>query len=276
MSYSMSMWEAIVLGLVQGATEFLPISSTGHLVLFRDLLAVSDVNALAIDAVLHLATLAAVVLYFRVDLWRLVQTGLRKLGRLPVNEQDARLLYALLLGTIPAVVVGVGLESYVAEHFQTAPVVAGVLFGAALFFIYAEWYTYQHPPHGGVTVRRGLLVGCFQALALIPGFSRSGATIAGGMLLGLTRYEASRFSFLLAIPITLGIGLKHLLDLIVADGTVAWGAIAVAAAVAFVVALLVIHYFLAFIRRHTLWPFIWYSVILSLLIGYATVFVWPA
>ena len=271
----MSIVESVLLGLVQGLTEFLPISSTGHLVLLRDVLSLSEVNELAFNAVLHLATLGAVVLYFRSDLWGLMQTGLRKLSRLPVNERDVTLLYALLLGTIPAVILGVGLESFVEDHLQTAPVVAAVLFGAALFFIYAEWQAYRRPPWGGVTARRGLVIGCFQALALIPGFSRSGATIAGGMLLGLTRYEASRFSFLLAIPITLGIGAKKLLDLINTEGVVDWGAIAIGAFVAFVSALLVIHYFLAFIRRHTLWPFIWYSIILSLLIGYAIVFVWP-
>lgn len=270
----MSIGEAILLGLVQGLTEFLPISSSGHLVLLRDVFDYSVSNGLAVDAILHLATAVAVSVYFRRDLWELAQTALRKLGRLPVNEKDARYLTALLLGTIPAVVLGLGLESLIADRFQSATIIAGVLFLAAIFFIYAEWHTYRNPPWGGVTPRRGVLVGCFQALALIPGFSRSGATIAGGMLLGLTRYEASRFSFLLAIPITVGVGAKKLLDLIVTEGAVDWGPIAVAAVVAFGAAILVIHYFLAFIRRHTLWPFIWYSIILSLLVGYAAVFVW--
>lgn len=270
----MSFVEAILLGLVQGVTEFLPISSTGHLVFLRDVLAYGEANGLAIDAILHLATALAVSIYFRRDIWDLTQTALRKLGRLPVNEKDVRYLTALLLGTVPAVVLGVGLESFVSEYFQTASVVAAVLFLSAIFFIAAEWHVYRNPPWGGVTPRRGFFVGCFQALALIPGCSRSGATIAGCMLLGLTRYEASRFSFLLAIPITVGVGAKKLLDLITTDGAVTWGPIALAAVVAFATAIVVIHYFLAFIRRHTLWPFIWYSIILSVLIGYASFFVW--
>jgi len=113
-----------------------------------------------------------------------------------------------------------------------------------------------------------LLIGLFQALALLPGMSRSGATIAGGMLVGLTRIEATRFSFLLAIPITLGVGAKSTLDLMEAGGEVAWGMIAIGAGVSFVTALIVIHFFLSFIRKYTLWPFVWYGFILAALVGY--------
>jgi undecaprenyl-diphosphatase len=113
-------------------------------------------------------------------------------------------------------------------------------------------------------------VGLFQALALLPGFSRSGSTIAGGMLLGMSRYEASRFSFLLAIPITLGVGLKKSIDLIQAEGVVDWGVILIGAGVAAVTAFIVIHFFLSFIRKYTLWPFIWYSIVLASLVGYVS------
>jgi undecaprenyl-diphosphatase len=113
-------------------------------------------------------------------------------------------------------------------------------------------------------------VGCFQALALVPGFSRTGATIAGGMLLGLSRYEAARFSFLLAIPISLVSGGISLISLLKNNGVVDWTPIIVGGVVAYAVALIVIHIFLSFIRRYTLWPFIWYGVILSGFIGYIT------
>jgi undecaprenyl-diphosphatase len=119
-----------------------------------------------------------------------------------------------------------------------------------------------------VTIKRGLLIGLFQMMALIPGFSRAGSTIAGGMLLGMSRYEASRFSFLMAIPITLGLGSKKLLDLLQQGGSVDWLPIALSAITASITALFVIHFFLVFIRRYTLWPFIWYSIILSGLVGY--------
>ena len=264
--------DAIILGLVQGVTEFLPVSSTGHLVLVRDWLSVDGANGLAFDAVLHFATTAAVMLYFWKDLWGLLQVALRKLGRLPVNERDITLLYALIIGTIPAVVIGVLLESFIAEHLRTAIIVAGVLLCASIFFMYAEWRYYLRPAHGEITVKRGLLVGLFQALALLPGMSRSGATIAGGMLLGLSRYEATRFSFLLAIPITLGVGVKMTLDLLQQGGVVDWFMIAVGAGIAFLTALIVIHFFLQFIRRYTLWPFVWYGVILAGMVGYVALF----
>lgn len=269
----MDILASIILGLVQGITEFLPISSSGHLILVREVLAVDDANQLAMDAILHLSTTVAIMVYFRKDIWVLAQTLMRRLGRLPVNKKDLILLYALLVGTIPAVILGFLLEPIFDKYLNSALVVAVVLLLSAIFFMYAEWRYYAKPPQGQLTVRRGLWVGLFQALALLPGLSRSGITLAGGMLLGLSRYESARFSFLLAIPITLGLGAKKLLDLIVLDGQVDWKMIAIGAGISFVMALIVIHFFLAFIRRYTLWPFIWYIVVLSLVVFYFVLFV---
>ncbi|MBP6924000.1 MAG: undecaprenyl-diphosphatase UppP [Candidatus Pacebacteria bacterium] len=266
----MDIFDSVVLGLVQGITEFLPISSSGHLILVRDLLSIDATNALAYDAVLHLSTTLAVIVYFRNDLWVLIQAMLRKLGRLPVNQKDLTLFYALAIGTVPAVILGVALEPFFDKNTQSTGLVALMLFMASVFFMYVEWRYYLRPTHGTVTAKRGFLVGLFQALALLPGFSRSGATIAGGMMLGMSRYEASRFSFLLAIPITLGVGCKKSIDLLQNGGSVDWGVILIGAGVAAVTAFIVIHFFLAFIRRYTLWPFIWYSVILSALVGYVS------
>jgi len=265
----MGLIDAIILGLVQGITEFLPISSTGHLVIIRDFLSIDPLNGLAFDSVLHFATTAAVMLYFRADIWNLIQVALRKLGRLPVNEKDITLLYALIIGTIPAGLLGVLFESYISEHFRTSIIVATILFLTAFFFIYAEWRYYLQPAHGELTLKKGLLIGLFQALALLPGMSRSGSTIAGGMLLGLTRYEASRFSFLLAIPVTLGAGTMMVLELLSQDsGAVNWTMVLIGSTVAFFTALLFIHFFLQFIRKYTLWPFVWYSIILSGMVAY--------
>lgn len=264
----MELFDAIILGLVQGVTEFLPISSSGHLVLVREWLQVGGVDALAFDAILHFATTLAVMLYFWSDIWRLIQVIMRKLGRLPVCEKDWFLLKALLIGTVPAVCAGLLLEDVVEKYLHSPLVVAGVLFMGALLFLYAEWRQSVSPPKKEIGTTNGFQIGLFQMLALLPGMSRSGATIAGGMLLGLTRLEATRFSFLLAIPITLGAGSKKMLDLTQEDGAVAWSQISIGAVVAFVTALVVIHFFVQFIRRYTLWPFIWYSVILSLLVGY--------
>lgn len=269
----MDITAALILGLVQGITEFLPVSSSGHLVLVEQFLELDQANSLAFNGVLHLATTLAVIIYFWSDIWVLIQTAIRKLGRLPVNEKDLILMYALMIGTVPAALLGVFLEPVIETYFSSAQVVAVFLFLAAIFFMYAEWRYYTKPPQGALTIKRGFLVGCFQAMALIPGFSRSGSTLAGGMLLGMTRLESARFSFLLAIPITLAVGLKMLIELITVGGDVAWTYVVVGAVVSFVMALIVIHFFLNFIRKYTLWPFIWYTIILALLVGYVTVFV---
>lgn len=264
---------AIILGFVQGVTEFLPVSSTGHLVLVREILTIDSVQSLAITGVLHLATTLAIILYFRQDLWILIQALIRKLGRLPTNEKDLSLLYALVVGTIPALVIGFFFEDFISAQLQGVAVVAGMLFVGALFFMYVEWRYYIAPPQGVLTVRQGFLIGLFQVLAFIPGLSRLGITLAGGMLLGLSRQESARFSFLLAIPITFAVGCKKLFDLFLLKESVDWLPIGLAAVVSFFVALLVIQFFLNFIRRSTLWPFIWYSVILSCLVGYVAYFV---
>ena len=114
-----------------------------------------------------------------------------------------------------------------------------------------------------MTLKKGLIIGFFQSLALIPGMSRSGASIAGGMLFGLSRVEATRFSFLLALPVITGAGLKKFLEMITSDQTIIWGSVLVGALAAFVSGLIAIHFMISFIKRHTLWPFIWYRIILA-------------
>jgi undecaprenyl-diphosphatase len=259
----MSIVESIALGILQGATEFLPISSTGHLILARSLFGIDDTYALAFDAVLHLATAAAVILYFHKDIWNLIQALLRSLSRLPVNERDLLLLKAIAIGTVPAVLLGLSLESTMETLFRNPLLVAGVLVFGSLLFAYAEWVYNQRPPTNEMTIKKGLYIGLFQASALIPGMSRSGATIAGGMLLGLSRSEAARFAFLLAVPVILGAGSKKLLELITSDGAVALAPIAIGATASFVTGLLAIHFMLSFVRKYSLWPFIWYRLILA-------------
>lgn len=264
----MSYIDAIILGLVQGITEFLPISSSGHLILMRELLGLQTEGGLAFDAVLQLATTIAVILYFSKDLWLISQTALRKLGRLPVNQKEITLLYALLIGTIPAVIFGLLLESLMETLFRSSILVAGVMILGSLLFVYAEWVYHSSVPQNIMTVRKGLQIGFFQCLALVPGVSRSGASIAGGMLLGLSRIEAARFSFLLAIPIMLGAGSKKLIELLHVGSSEDWTMVIVGSAVAFVTGMAAIHFLLSFIRRHTLWPFIWYRLLLASFVAY--------
>ena len=267
-SHCMELLDSIILGLVQGVTEFLPISSSAHLHLIQEWLKIDDVNALASTAMLHFATALAIMFYFWTDILVILRAMLRKLGRLPVNERDVVLLYAVVLGIIPAIALGFLLEPFFAESFASIGLWSAMLVVSSIFMMYVEWRYYLRPSHEVITAQKGLLIGLFQVLSLIPGFSRPGSTIAGGMLLGLSRYEAARFSFLLAMAVTLGVGTKKLIDLIQVDGTVAWMSVFIAAVVAFVTALLTIHLFLNYIKRRTLWPFIWCNVILAALAGY--------
>ncbi len=265
---------AFILGLVQGITEFLPISSDGHLIIVREIFGLGSENTLAFDAVFFLSTTAAIALYFRRDIWILIQILIRKLGRLPVNKKDLTLLHALFLGTIPSIIIFFVVEPLISKYFNpSASMVAIALFLSAFFLMYAEWRYYTKPPQSILTPRRGLLIGCFQVLVLIPGFSRLGATLAGGMLLGLTRMESARFSFLLSIPITFGLGIKKILELIIQGGEISFSHVFVSAFVSFSLALLTIHFFMDFIRKSTLWPFIWYSIVLSMLVGYLLFYV---
>lgn len=264
----MEIWQAILLGLVQGVTEFLPISSSGHLVLVQSWLGIVGPNMLAFDVVLHVGTLTAVVLYFWRDLLTLTQTLFRKMGRLPVNEKDVTLLMALVWGTLPAAVAGFFLASYVEDNFMGPVTVAGGLILGALFFVFAEWKRFVGPAALPLSLRRGWWIGLAQMLALIPGLSRSGTTIGAGMVLGMSRYEASRFSFLLAIPITMGAAAHMLLSLIREPVSVDWTVLGVGVIVSFISALVVIHYFLSYVRRYTLWPFVWYSLALAVLVLY--------
>lgn len=268
----MDIFSGVILGIIQGITEFLPVSSTGHLILAHTVLGVKTNSPLAFDAILHLATALAVFVYFFDYIFTLIQTVLRKLGRLPVNEADFRMVKALAVGTIPAIVLGLLLESYMETLFRNPILVAIVLILGSIFFMYAE-YKYQSSFHTGeFNAKSGLKIGLFQTLALIPGMSRSGATISGGMLLGFSRSDAARFSFLLALPIILGAGGKKVLELISSSVEVAWFPIIMGALSAFVVALLAIHFMISFVRKHTLWPFIWYRIIVACFVLFITFF----
>ena len=267
-SKHMPIFDAIILGLVQGITEFLPISSSGHLIIARTLLGVNVSNGLAFDAVLQLATVLAVIVYFWKDLWRLLQTALRKLGRMPVNKKDETLLYAILIGTIPAVVLGLSLQSLMETVFRSAILVAGVLFIGSLLFMVAEWWYQRTPRTNNLTVWKGLQIGFFQCLALVPGMSRSGSTIVGGMFLGLTREEAARFSFLLAVPVIAGSGLKMLLDLATSNEGFDWVGIGVGSVVAFASGMVAIRFLMRFVRTHSLWPFIWYRILMAAFVAF--------
>ena len=259
------MFQSILLGLLQGFTEFLPISSSGHLILLHQILE-SD-NGLYFDAVLHFATVLAIIVYFRKDIYKIINAILRRLSRLPTNDKDLNMAYALAIGTIPAIVFGLLLEEYMSTIFRNPLLVASVLIIGSVLFGFSEWRYLKTSRDSDLTIIKGLKIGLFQCLALIPGMSRSGASIAGGMLMGLTRSEAARFSFLLAIPILGGAGAKTLLELLISNnGHANLSLLLIASITAFISGLIAIHFMLSFVRRYTLWPFIWYRVTLAIIV----------
>jgi undecaprenyl-diphosphatase len=215
----MPVWEAVLLGGVQGLTEFLPISSTAHLLVTRELLGHPHPED-AFTVVIQLGTLAAVFAYFRADIARLARGFLLDLGRGRIGSNpDGRLAWLIILGTVPAVAAGFTLKPLLKATFFNLRSIAVVSIVFALLMLAAEWWAARRarrglPPkgEGDIGVWEALWVGLWQAFALMPGGSRSGTTITGGLFAGLARPAAARFSFLLSLPVILGAGLSELRD----------------------------------------------------------------
>lgn len=259
----MTILDAALLGAIQGLTEFLPVSSSGHLILLRDALGIAPEGGLAFDVILHLATLLAIVIAFRTtlaalaaDVWRM---GTGHADR--VSAEHRRLLFALALGTVPAAVLGVFLESTLEETFREPRFVAGMLLIGSALLVAGERFARKTERH--MSPKVGWWIGWFQALALLPGMSRSGSTIAGGMILGIGRLEAARFSFLLAVPIIAASGLKKTLDLVAGAETIAVPELVAGFITAFLVGWAVIHFFLKYLKNHTLYVFAAYRLVLA-------------
>jgi undecaprenyl-diphosphatase len=256
--------EAVVLGLVQGLTEFLPISSSAHLRVVGDLLGWGDPGA-AFTAVSQLGTEAAVLLYFRHDIIRIVRRwSLAVAGKVARDDPDARMGWLVIIGTVPIVVLGLLFEERIEGVFRNLWLVATTLWVFALALMYADRTARARRTLDQLTWRHGLLFGLAQSLALIPGVSRSGGTITAGLLMGYTRPAAARYSFLLAIPAVLGSGLYQL----VTAGDQAQPPVptAVATLVAFAVGYAVIAWFMRFITTRSFEPFVVYRIGLAAVI----------
>jgi undecaprenyl-diphosphatase len=215
----MPLWEAVLLGIVQGLTEFLPISSTAHLLVTRSLLHHPDPKD-AFTVVIQLGTLFAVFVYFREDISHMLK-GLRDdiRARKFASTPDSRLGWLIVLGTIPAVVAGVTLSKWLKDTFYNLQSIAIVSIIFALLMLAAEWWIHRRVKRGlppreekDIGWLDALWIGTWQACALMPGGSRSGTTITGGLFAGLTRAAAARFSFLLSLPVMLGAGFKELYE----------------------------------------------------------------
>ncbi len=257
----MSIIEAILLGIIQGATEFLPISSDGHLVLLPTFFQMT-VPDLTLIGVLHLGTLTAILIYFWRDLWQIITAVLQNLWqKTPLATEEARLGWLIAVGTIPAVILGLMFKDWLESVFTSPTIAAFFLLVTAVFLIIAERARpgYKTPPQ--LSWADVTLIGLLQASALLPGLSRSGSTIAGGRLRGLDRPAATRFSFLLGVPAILGAGVLSLVDILTETPTYTSGVYVAGYLAAAVTGYLCIAFLLRWVRTHTLYVFAVYCIL---------------
>ena len=268
----MSLLHAIVLGVIQGLTEFLPVSSSGHLVIVPRMLGWGE-HPRAFDVALHQGTLLATLLYFRQDFVRLTVDGVHDAMQHRTHfarfSPYGRLAWLIVLGCLPAVLIGALFSSWIDAHADRAWLIALylVLFGGLMLI--AEQVRQPDMSSSGVErvdARRSLMIGAAQAVALLPGVSRSGITISTGMFAGLSRETAARFSFLLAAPVILGAGLKDLPDIRHAsEQGIGGGELAAGFVVSFVVGLAAVHFLLRYVARYSLSAFAAYRVAIAAL-----------
>ena len=257
----MELIQIIVLALVQGLTEFLPISSSAHLILVPIIAGWQD-QGLAFDVAVHVGTLAAVIFYFRKTIKNLVIDWLASLQQRK-NVGESKLAWAVIIGTIPVGVAGLLFNDLVETFLRSPLVIAAttILFG--LLLGWADWIGKRNRHEQQINWRDTLLIGLSQALALIPGTSRSGITMTAALMLGLTREAAARFSFLLSIPVIFLAGGLETLKLIEAEQQTNWSALATGAVVSGISAYLCIFFFLKLLDRIGMWPFVIYRLILG-------------
>lgn len=270
----MSWFESLILGLVQGLTEFLPISSSAHLRLTAAFAGWEDPGA-AFTAITQIGTEAAVLIYFRKDIAKIISTWFRSLYTKALrSDQDAKMGWLVIVGSIPIGVLGLTLKDQIEGPFRDLRVTATTLIVMGIVLGIADRLAARDEEGGRhravrerktlreLGVKDGLIFGLCQAMALVPGVSRSGATISGGLLMGFTREAAARYSFLLAIPAVLASGGMELKDL--GEGHVSWGPTIFATVIAFVVGYAVIAWFMKFITTKSFMPFVVYRILLGI------------
>ncbi len=253
--------QILVLALLQGLTEFLPVSSSAHLILVPYLLGWED-QGLAFDLAVHIGTLTAVVFYFRAELQVMVRDWVRSITHREMT-QDAKLFWAVGFGTIPVGLVGLFFGDFIEENLRSTLVIAAttIIFGFVLLI--ADKTALRKRDEYSINWVDVLIIGCSQALALIPGTSRSGITITAALILGLTREGAARFSFLLSIPAILLPGGMKAIELAGGDSAVDWMALFLGALLSGISAYLCIHFFLKLLEKMGMTPFVIYRLFLG-------------
>lgn len=261
----LSVFDSIILGITQGITEFLPISSSGHLIIARDVLGITQDGGLAFDAILQLATACAVLLYFRKDIIDLILNVFKK----ERDMQKLKLTAALIIGTIPAIVLGLFLQDYMETIFRSTTLVAiTLIIGSVVMYIGDLFLKKRTRSAEDLTIMKGFGIGLYQCLALVPGMSRSGMSISGGYFLGLSKEMAVRFSFLLSIPIIVGSGLVKLVDVIKDPSIISGGFITLSFGFisAFVFGWFSIDFLLKFLKTNSFKVFVVYRTVLAILL----------
>jgi undecaprenyl-diphosphatase len=266
----MAWWEAILLGAVEGFTEFLPVSSTGHLTILESVLGYSttDPDVTAFTAIIQVGAVAATIFFLRRDIVRILRAWFRGLGnRTERGERDYRFGWAVILGSLPIAVVGLAFKDEIETTLRSLWFVAGALILWSGVMWFADSRATQERHEDDVTWRDTLIIGLVQCLALIPGVSRSGATMSAGLLRGIDRVAVTRLAFFLSIPALTGAGILQTIDEFdrISSG-VGWGPTLLATAVSFVVALAAVSWLLRYIARHTYSIFIVYRVALGTLL----------
>lgn len=266
--YMLSVFDSIILGIVQGITEFLPISSSGHLIVARNVLGITQEGGLAFDAVLQLATACAVLIYFRKDILDLIKNVLTGFK----DSTKNKLTLYLIVGTIPALILGLLLQDYMDSVFRNISLVSLTLIVGSIIMFVADKFFEKRKLTGKkdtqISFIKSIVIGLFQSLALVPGMSRSGMTISGGYFLGLSKEAAVRFSFLLSVPIIVGSGLLKLLDIIKEPTLVSGGTPVLVAGfiTSFIFGWFAIDFLLKFLKTNSFRVFVWYRILLALML----------
>lgn len=262
----MTLIEAIILGIVQGATEFLPVSSSGHSILVPTVFGLSQPTLSAV-VVAHLGTLLAVAIYFYKDLWGIITAVFRSIiDRDPMQSTESRLGWFIVVGSIPAVLAGLLLESWFESVFADPRWAAGFLLITAVFLVTGERLRSGLKTLAKMTWLDAMIIGIFQSFALLPGVSRSGSTITAGLIRGLDRELAARYSFLMSVPIIFGAGVLKLAELVSQPGwTSQIGTMLTTFVVAAVVGYACIHFLISWLKKRSLYPFAIYCATVGIL-----------
>lgn len=271
----MKLFEIFLLGVIQGIAEFLPISSSAHLIIFRDVFGIGASMPknieLAFDIALHLGTLLAILVFFFKDFWNMIIKGLTK----GVKDKDGKILWYLVAATIPAAVVGVLFEEKIENVIRSNYIlIAFALIVMGIIIYYVDKVCKQEKKIADMSLKDAVLVGCSQVFALIPGFSRSGTTIAASRILKLDRESAAKFSFFLSAPVVFGAVVLQLLK----EGTIGlifdyFPTFLLGIVTSFVIGILCIKYLLKYLKKHDFKVFMIYRIILALIVLFWVIFI---